>query len=81
MLPNRLTLPEQEGDVEEGLRHAVALAPHVSRRVSAAFRDAYVMYYKATAHPPSENLAGLLNQNREPLRKQRWRTCAPASNA
>jgi len=31
----------------------------------SAIRDAYVLYYRATEQPPAENLAALLNQNRD----------------
>ncbi len=56
---------DPDPDVEARLQRAIAAAPHASRAVAAAIRDAYVLYYRATAQPPPANLAALLNQNRE----------------
>src|SRR5437588_4637428 len=53
---------DPDPEVEGRLQRAVAAAPHASRPVAAAIRDAYVLYYRATEHPPAENLAQLLNE-------------------
>lgn len=55
---------EPDPEVEARLQRAVAAAPHASRPVAAAIRDAYVLYYRATAQPPAENLAAMLNEAR-----------------
>src|SRR2546426_500389 len=57
--PTRIVVGEQDKGVEERLHRAVAEAPHASRAVAAAIREAYVLYYRATAEPPVERLPDL----------------------
>ncbi|SRR5712691_3606324 len=61
----RLVLGEQDKTVEERLQRAVAAAPHASPAVSAAIREAYVLYYRVTAEAPVESLDVLQAQSRE----------------
>src|SRR5207302_1879335 len=49
--PRTLVLGEQNKEVEERLQRAVVAAPHASRRVQKAIREAYVLYYRVTAAP------------------------------
>lgn len=54
--PRTLVLGQQDKAVEERLQRAVAAAPHASRRVAKAIREAYVLYYRATAQGQMENV-------------------------
>jgi hypothetical protein len=52
--PRTLVLGDQDKDVEERLQRAMAAAPHASRRVAKAIREAYVLYHRVTAAPEIE---------------------------
>ncbi|HXG96342.1 MAG: hypothetical protein E6J91_26895 [Deltaproteobacteria bacterium] len=65
--PPRLALAEQDKTVEDRLQRAITAAPHASRPIAAAIREAYVLYFRATAKPHVENLADLQAKPRATL--------------
>src|SRR5881396_3390983 len=52
--PRSLVVGDQDKIIEERLQRAVAAAPHASRRVAKAIREAYVLYYRVMAAPEVE---------------------------
>ncbi len=53
--------------MEERLQRAITAAPHASRPIAAAIQEAYVLYFRATATPPVENLTDLRAKPRAAL--------------